>query len=74
MVGHEPVGGDPHVFIRQAQQDGRALYVKTHEPPPADRHPAIYAVRDSRSSVVCYAHFLCEILGHDITLAQVIGG
>jgi hypothetical protein len=74
MVGHEPVGGDPHGFIQQAQQDGRTLYVKTHEPPPADRHPAIYVVRDGRSAVVSHAHFLREILGHDITLGEVIGG
>jgi len=72
MVGHEPVGHDPNAFIQQARQDGRSLYVKTHGLPATDRHPAITVVRDGRSGVVSHAHFLREILGRGVTLADVI--
>jgi hypothetical protein len=74
VVGHEPVGDDPLGFVRQAQQDGRTLYVKTHELPPQDRHPAIYVVRDGRSAVVSHAHFLRDILHRDVPLNDVICG
>jgi Sulfotransferase domain len=74
MVGHEPIGSDPQLFLRRAGQDGRRLYVKTHEPPPPDRHRAIYIVRDGRSAVVSYTHFLREILHRDVTLTDVISG
>src|ERR1700712_341432 len=74
LVGHEPVGADAPAFIARAAQAGRSLYVKTHEMPPADRHPAIYVVRDGRSAVVSHAHYVREILGRDITLAEVIEG
>jgi len=50
VVGHEAVGDDPARFLRQAQKERRRLYVKTHEPPPADRHPVIYVVRDGRAA------------------------
>ena len=71
-VGHEAVGNDPRGFIRHAQRNGRTLYVKTHELPPQDRHPAIYVVRDGRSAVVSHAHFLREILYRNVTLPDVI--
>jgi len=74
LVGHEAVGTDAPAFIARAAQAGRSLYVKTHEMPPADRHPAIYVVRDGRSAVVSHAHYVREILGRDITLADVIEG
>ncbi|HMH65198.1 MAG TPA: sulfotransferase domain-containing protein [Rhizomicrobium sp.] len=74
VVGHEPVGDDPHGFIARAQQGGRTLYVKTHELPAEDHNPAIYVVRDGRSAVVSHAHFIREILGRDVTLADVIRG
>jgi hypothetical protein len=72
LVGHETVGSDAQAFIARAA--GRNLYVKTHEMPPADRHPAIYVVRDGRSAVVSHAHYVREILRRDITLAEVIEG
>jgi hypothetical protein len=74
VVGHEPVGADPHGFIARAQQSGRTLYVKTHELPTDDHNPTIYIVRDGRSAVVSHAHFIREILGRDVTLADVIRG
>lgn len=74
MIGREAVGDNPMDFITAARQAGRSLYVKTHEMPPADRHPAIYVVRDGRSAVVSHAHYVREILRRDITLAEVIEG
>ena len=74
VVGHEPVGDDPARFLNQAQQERRRLYVKTHELPPADRHPVIYVVRDGRAAVVSYIHFLREILKRDVTARDVICG
>ncbi len=73
-VGHEAVGDDPRRFREQAQRSGRPLYVKTHELPPADRHPVIHVVRDGRSAVVSHHHYLREMLGRDVTLAAVISG
>jgi hypothetical protein len=72
LVGHETVGTDAQVFIARAA--GRNLYVKTHEMPPADKHPSIYVVRDGRSAVVSHVHYVREILGRDITLTEVIEG
>jgi hypothetical protein len=74
LVGHEEVGRNPRQFVQLARRAGRSLFVKTHETPPADRHPAIYVVRDGRSAVVSHAHYLREILHRDITLAEVIEG
>ncbi len=74
MIGREAVGDDVPGFIARATGAGRSLYVKTHEMPPADRHPAIYVVRDGRSAVVSHAHYVREILGRDMTLAEVIEG
>lgn len=74
VVGHEPIGGDPAQFLRQAQAQHRRLYVKTHELPPADRHPAIYVVRDGRAAVVSYLHYLREIMKRDVTFHDVICG
>jgi hypothetical protein len=74
LVGHEDVGRNPRRFVHLARRAGRSLFVKTHEPPAADRHPAIYVVRDGRSAVVSHAHYLRDNLHHDITLADVIEG
>jgi hypothetical protein len=74
LVGHEDVGRNARQFVALARRAGRSLYVKTHELPPADRHPAIYVVRDGRSAVVSHAHYLRDILHRDISLAQVIEG
>lgn len=73
-VGHEAVGDDPHRFVAQAQAQGRRLYVKTHELPPARHLPVIYIVRDGRSAVVSHFHYLRQVMGHELQLADVIGG
>jgi len=74
VVGHETVGDDPARFLRQAQDERRRLYIKTHELPPGDRHPVIYVMRDGRAAVVSYIHFLREILKRDVTARDVICG
>lgn len=74
LVGHEDVGGNPRRFVQLARRAGRSLYVKTHELPPSDQHPAIYVVRDGRAAVVSHTHYLRDILHRDITLAGVIEG
>jgi hypothetical protein len=74
LVGHETVGDDAQAFIARAAHERRNLYVKTHEMPPPDKHSSIYVVRDGRSAVVSHTHYLREILGRDITLAEVIEG
>lgn len=66
MVGHEDVGKNPRRFVHIARRAGRSLYVKTHEAPPADQHPAIYVLRDGRSAVVSHFHYLRDVLHRDI--------
>ena len=74
MVGHEDIGANARQFVAMARRAGRSLYVKTHEPPAADQHPAIYVVRDGRSAVVSHTHYLREVLHRDVSLADVITG
>ena len=47
--------------------------VKTNEPPP-DNEPAIYLVRDGRSAIVSYFHYLNDIQGLPATLEELIRG
>jgi hypothetical protein len=74
IIGREAVDDDPYGFIARAREAGRSLYVKTHELPPVDHHPAIYVVRDGRSAVVSHAHYVRDILKRDLTLNAVIEG
>jgi hypothetical protein len=73
-VGHEDVGGNAHQFVTRARRAGRSLFVKTHELPPADQHPAIYVVRDGRSAVVSHTHYVRDVLHREVSLADVIEG
>ncbi len=74
IVGEEPVGSDPRGFLDDAARNGRTLYVKNHELPGQDDHPAIYVVRDGRSAVVSHHHYLREIAGLQPSLGDVIAG
>lgn len=47
--------------------------IKTNEAPPDDG-PAIYLVRDGRSAIVSYFHYLNEIQGLPVTLEDLIRG
>jgi len=68
------VGNDPYSFVARARGEGRQLYVKTHEMPTSRHLPVIYVVRDGRSAVVSHLHYLRQVLGHEVTLSDVIGG
>lgn len=74
LVGHQAAGSNPKAFVREALDAGRTLYVKTHELPGSDAHPVLYVVRDGRSALVSHHHYLKEIMGRDISLAEVIEG
>ena len=74
VVGHEAIGPDPRRFLREAHLRKGTIYVKTHELPGMDDHPAIYVLRDGRSSVISHYHFLKDILHRDVTLTDVIAG
>jgi hypothetical protein len=47
--------------------------IKTHEP-PLDDAPAIYLIRDGRSAIVSYFHYLNDIQGLPATLEELIHG
>ena len=72
MVGLEAVGPDVQAFIRNARAQGRRLFVKTHELPGADHHPAIHMVRDGRSALVSRRHYQRDILDQPRPLADII--
>jgi hypothetical protein len=74
MVGEQAVGPDVQAFLRNARAQRRDLYVKTHELPGADHHPAIYILRDGRSALVSRWHYQRDMLGRTGTLADVIAG
>jgi len=74
LAGEAPVGDNPRQFVADALSRGRQLFVKTHELPPPDNHPAIYVVRDGRSAVVSHTHYLCDHFGHALSFAEVLAG
>jgi hypothetical protein len=74
VIGHEAVGSGPHRLVDDARRQARSFYVKTHEMPGRDAHPAIYVVRDGRSSIVSHRHYLRAILGRDTCLSDIIRG
>ena len=74
LAGEAPVGDNPRQFVQEAMRQGRQLYVKTHELPPPDIHPAIYVLRDGRSALVSHTHYLCNHFGHELSFAEVIAG
>ncbi len=47
--------------------------VKSNEP-PLDNEPAIYLIRDGRSAIVSYYHYLNDIQGLPATLEELIHG
>ncbi|WP_072436173.1 MULTISPECIES: sulfotransferase domain-containing protein [Burkholderia] len=73
LVGHRTGGSSKDRIISEAQRSAELNIVKTHEHPLTD-DPCIFIVRDGRSSVVSYWHFLREIAGIDIALEQVVCG
>jgi hypothetical protein len=66
----EAVGKEAQRFANDVSHEAHSLYVKTHEFPGRDAHPAIYVVRDGRSSVVSHRNFL----GRHTSLSDIIRG
>ncbi|MDR6481601.1 UNVERIFIED_ORG: hypothetical protein ABIC72_002667 [Burkholderia sp. 1988] len=63
----------PKELVSAAKSDRSTCIVKTHEHPITD-DPCIFVVRDGRSSIVSYFHFLNEIARTPVSLEQVIKG
>jgi hypothetical protein len=72
-VGHvqsEVQGAD---LIAKAQRSDRLHVMKTHEAPPTS-DPTIYIVRDGRSAIASYHHYLNEVEKLDVPQGAVIEG
>jgi hypothetical protein len=54
--------GDPvsESELRQIDRANKPFFVKTHELPTDDEHPALYLVRDGRDAMVSYAHYILQ--------------
>lgn len=74
LVGHVETTGSRAEIIAAAQADpGRVCIVKTHEAPETG-DPAIFVVRDGRSAVISYYHFLNDVERVPTRLADVVEG
>jgi hypothetical protein len=73
LVGHVHHGEAMAEFVDKATASEDRYYIKTHGY-PVDDQPAIYVVRDGRSSVVSYWHYRNEIVGSPCTLEDVVLG
>jgi len=73
LVGHRNTRMSPEELVSAAKSDGVTCIVKTHEH-PITNDPCIFVVRDGRSSIVSYFHFLNEIARTPVSLEQVIKG
>ncbi len=61
-------------FADAAAKSDEAYFIKTHEP-PNDASKAIYVVRDGRSSIISYYHYLRDLNGDQaITIEDVVIG
>ena len=73
-VGHKNYENNWPDFYAKIVRSEKKFFVKTHDY-PSDDFPAIYIVRDGRSAIVSYWHYLREIEGQkEVTLNQVIKG
>jgi hypothetical protein len=52
-----------HLSLAEMSESDETFLVKTHDLPPEDGNPAIYVVRDGRSSVVSYANLMLSKKG-----------
>lgn len=72
-VGHVSHGMSPADFRAHAAKSDDLFLIKTHDA-PQDSNKAIYVVRDGRSAVVSYFHYLKEIAREAVRLRDVILG
>ncbi|MEJ0050892.1 MAG: sulfotransferase domain-containing protein [Methylovirgula sp.] len=56
-VGHVNHGLDQKKFYKQAKRSNEIFFVKTHDA-PRDNAKAIYVVRDGRSAIISYYHYM----------------
>ncbi|MGB9187927.1 MAG: sulfotransferase domain-containing protein [Methylovirgula sp.] len=74
IVGHVRHDLDQAEFYTKAKESESTYFVKTHDP-PADNAKAIYIVRDGRSAVVSYFHYIKAFNpGAATTIRDVIVG
>ena len=68
LVGHYEWGR------RQGSLERKELEIIKTNAPPVDEAPAIYLIRDGRSAIVSYFHYLNDIQGLPVTLEELIRG
>jgi hypothetical protein len=73
VVGHRSTQARGDDLIAEANASDQLYVIKTHEPPLTD-DPVIYIVRDGRSAIVSYHHYLREIANISVPLEDVIAG
>jgi len=73
LVGHKDASQPAEELVTMAHSSDGMHIIKTHEH-PLSNDPCIFVVRDGRSAVVSYYHFLKEIAKTPLTLEQVIKG
>jgi hypothetical protein len=73
VIGHIRRPSHGVALIEEARRSDQIYVIKTHEPPLTD-DPAIYVVRDGRSAVVSYYHYLNEVEHLSIAMETVIEG
>jgi hypothetical protein len=74
IIGHyEEHGPDGSPDHRTEQPNTGLELVKTHDRPP-DAGPAIYIVRDGRSAIVSYFHYLRTFARFQTTIGDIIAG
>ena len=69
LIGHV----DEYLDLSEAAVSDHIYYVKTHDP-PKDHAKAIYIVRDGRSAIVSYFHFLKDFTAERKSLEDVVMG
>lgn len=72
-LGHLDSAISGRELIDEARRSDQICIIKTHEPPLTD-DPTVYIVRDGRSAVVSYYHYLNEIETIPTTMESVIEG
>lgn len=64
---------EPDDIIDEAKKSHNLFLIKTHERPKSD-DPAIYLVRDGRSSIISYYHYIRDVEQRHCSLQEVITG
>lgn len=72
LVGHVS-GKDGHAIIEEARNSPDLRIIKTHEEPLTD-DPAIYILRDGRSAVVSFFHYIRDRGTKNIAMESIIDG